>query len=48
MKIWISGAAGYMGRVVAEEAVKQDIAVVGGVDRVPFSASMMNLVAWER
>ena len=39
MKIWISGAAGFMGRAVAEEAAKQDIAVIGGVDRVSFPAS---------
>ncbi len=38
MKIWISGAAGFMGRAVAEEAARQDIAVAGGVDRVSFSA----------
>ena len=35
MKIWISGAAGFMGRAVAEEAAKQDVTVLGGVDRVP-------------
>ena len=33
MRIWICGIAGYMGRAVAEEARKQDIAVAGGIDR---------------
>ena len=33
MKIWISGAAGHMGRAVAELAREQGAEVLGGIDR---------------
>ena len=34
MKIWLSGAAGHMGRAVAEAAESQGVRVLAGVDRV--------------
>ena len=33
MKIWISGAAGHMGRAVAQLAKEQGIEVLGGIDQ---------------
>ncbi len=38
MKIWLSGAAGHMGRAVAEQAVAFGAEIIGGVDAVTCAA----------